>query len=67
MIEHFKGRDVYRTGQKKKLYACSVDFKKAFDTVPRDLLWQALDRSSGGCCRWHVGVTSSQDPWICQS
>ncbi len=25
--------------QKKKLYTCFVDFKKAFDTVPRDLLW----------------------------
>jgi hypothetical protein len=24
--------------QKKKLYTCFVDFKKAFDTVPRDLL-----------------------------
>jgi hypothetical protein len=28
--------------QKKKLYACFVDFKKAFDTVPRDLLWQVF-------------------------
>jgi hypothetical protein len=25
--------------QKKKLYICFVDFKKTFDTVPRDLLW----------------------------
>jgi hypothetical protein len=25
--------------QKKKLYSCFVDFKKTFDTVPRDLLW----------------------------
>jgi hypothetical protein len=24
--------------QKKKLYTCFVDFKKTFDTVPRDLL-----------------------------
>jgi exonuclease III len=30
--------------QKKKLYTCFVDFKKAFDTVPRDLLWQVLER-----------------------
>jgi hypothetical protein len=29
--------------QKKKLYTCFVDFKKAFDTVPRDLLWQVLE------------------------
>jgi len=29
--------------QKKKLYTCFMDFKKAFDTVPRDLLWQVLD------------------------
>ena len=25
------------------LYCCFVDFKKAFDTVPRGLLWQALE------------------------
>jgi hypothetical protein len=29
--------------QKKKLYTCFVDFKKAFETVPRDLLWQVLE------------------------
>jgi hypothetical protein len=29
--------------QKKKLYTCFVDFKKAFDTIPRDLLWQVLE------------------------
>ncbi len=29
--------------QKKKLYTCFVDFKKAFDTVLRDLLWQVLE------------------------
>jgi hypothetical protein len=29
--------------QKKKLYTCFVDFKKTFDTVPRDLLWQVLE------------------------
>jgi hypothetical protein len=29
--------------QKKKLYTCFVDFKKAFDKVPRDLLWEVLE------------------------
>jgi hypothetical protein len=29
--------------QKKQLYTCFVDFKKAFDTVPRDLLCQVLE------------------------
>jgi len=29
--------------QKKKLYTCFVDFKKTFDNVPRDLLWQVLE------------------------
>ncbi len=29
--------------QKKKLYTCFVDLKKAFDTVPKDLLWQVLE------------------------
>ena len=27
---------------KRKLYSCFVDFKKAFDTVPRQQLWQVL-------------------------
>ena len=26
-----------------KLYCCFVEFKKAFDTVPRGLLWQVLE------------------------
>lgn len=26
-----------------KLYTCFVDFRKAFDTVPRALLWQVLE------------------------
>jgi hypothetical protein len=26
----------------KKVYCCFVDFRKTFDTVPRDLLWQVL-------------------------
>jgi hypothetical protein len=29
--------------QKKQLYTCFVDFKKAFDIVPTDLLWQVLE------------------------
>ncbi len=29
--------------QKKKLYACFVNFKKTFYTIPRDLLWQGLE------------------------
>jgi hypothetical protein len=28
--------------KKKPLYCCFVDFKKAFDTVPREMLWQVL-------------------------
>jgi hypothetical protein len=28
--------------KRKKMYCCFVDFHKAFDTVPRDLLWQVL-------------------------
>lgn len=29
---------------KQPLYACYVDFKKAYDTIPRDLLWLKLQR-----------------------
>jgi hypothetical protein len=29
---------------KKPLYTCYVDFTKAYDTIPRDLLWQKLQR-----------------------
>ncbi len=28
--------------QKNQLYTCFVDFKKAFNTIPKDLLWQVL-------------------------
>ncbi len=34
---------------KRKLYTCFVDFKKAFDLVPRPTLWKVLeDRGMGG-------------------
>lgn len=29
---------------RQPLYACYVDFKKAYDTIPRDLLWLKLQR-----------------------
>ena len=48
LIVQCKGRDVFRTGKKKKLYACFVAFKKAFDTVPHDLLWQAWEGAGMG-------------------
>jgi hypothetical protein len=28
--------------KRKKVYCCFVNFRKAFDTMPRDLLWQVL-------------------------
>jgi len=28
--------------KKKPLYCCFLDFKKAFDTMPREVLWQVL-------------------------
>jgi hypothetical protein len=30
------------THKRKKVYCCFVKFRKTFDTVPRDLLWQVL-------------------------
>ena len=41
-------RGMYRTGQKEKLYVCFVDLKKAFDTVPRNSSWQALEDAGRG-------------------
>ena len=34
---------------KKKLYVCFVDFKKADDSVPQHLLWAKLERK---WCEW---------------
>ncbi len=31
-----------KTQKCKKVYCCSVDFRKAFDTMPHDRLWQVL-------------------------
>jgi hypothetical protein len=28
--------------KRKKVYCCFVDFRKAFDTMPHDRLWQVL-------------------------
>ena len=36
-------QDVLKT-KKKKLYACFIDFKKAFDSVPRAALWYKMHR-----------------------
>jgi hypothetical protein len=30
--------------QQQGMYCCFVDFKKAYDSVPRDMLWQKLER-----------------------
>ena len=32
----------------QKLYTCFVDFKKAFDTVPRGVLWEVLKKAGVG-------------------
>ena len=38
-----KQKQSRQKGGSGKLYCCFVDFKKAFDTVPRALLWQVLE------------------------
>jgi hypothetical protein len=40
-----------------KLYACFVDFTKAYDTIPRDLLWQKLE--SLGVHGWFLETIKS--------
>ena len=38
-----KQKQSRQKGKPGKLYCCFVDFKKAFDTVPRAVLWQVLE------------------------
>ena len=38
-----KQRQAREKGKCGKLYCCFVDFKKAFDTIPRAVLWQVLE------------------------
>ena len=38
-----KQKQSRQKGGTGKLYCCFVDFRKAFDTVPRTLLWQVLE------------------------
>jgi hypothetical protein len=43
---------------RKKLYTCFVDFRKAFDTVPREKLWRVLEGIGVGerflTCLWSM-------------
>ena len=52
-----------------KLYCCFIDFKKAFDTVLRHLLWQVLEEMGihgrilvkSVCAHDNAAVRSSQE------
>ena len=38
-----KQKQSRQKGGSRKLYCCFVDFRKAFDTIPRAILWQVLE------------------------
>ena len=38
-----KQKQTRKQGKRGKLHCCFVDFRKAFDTVPRAVLWQVLE------------------------
>ena len=41
-------QDGYRVTGSAQLWACFVDFKQAFDSVPRDRLWAHLEEAGVG-------------------
>ncbi len=48
--------------KKKPLYCCFVDFKKEFDIVPREVLWQVLaGLGVEGCFLWFLQAMYAKD------
>jgi hypothetical protein len=55
-------QDKYRTIAKARggqLWACSPDFKQAFDRMPRDRSWQQLQQIGVGSC-WLAAAKAIQ-------
>ncbi len=53
--------DAARAEKGGRLYCCFVDFQRAFDTVPRDLLWRRLQ--SLGVSDHMLGVMKAHVHW----
>jgi hypothetical protein len=61
MIDHiFTVRAIIEEARRcsSKVYACFVDIQKAFDTVPRDALFQRLYESVSRCLKMAHGLSN---------
>ena len=54
-----------RMAQKEDTFTCFIDFKKAFDCVSRDLLWERLEKRFGLSSNFLLAVKALYEDVVC--